>query len=85
MRRGDCCQRVDGDKVRDPPVAGEDKIAADHERGHDEAVEERAPEALGDLGDLFDEVAALDFFGCGAPLDIEFEEVAEESLGDVQG
>lgn len=74
----------DGRKVANLPLDGEDVVPADDECDSQSCEDKRAREALDDLGDLLDEVAVLDFLGSGAPLDVNLEEMAEQSLGDVE-
>jgi hypothetical protein len=80
-------QREDAGPVRDdaPLVRDEAKGEDNHRRDADEAKDDGDPEAFKDLGDLDEEVGALDFFlGC-SPLDIVRDEMGEEGLGEMDG
>ena len=69
---------------RNPPLRSYQSTAEHHHRGYDERRDDDGePEAAGDLGDLDEEVRALDFFLRRAPGDVVGDAVREEGLGEV--
>lgn len=77
-------QREDRCKSLDAPLPREEVVRADHHSRHDDAEDKGASEAAQDLGHLLEEVYLLGLLGCGTPLDVDLEEVAEEGLGHVE-
>ena len=67
-----------------PPLRPNNPAAEHHHRRDDERRDDDGePEAAGDLGDLDEEVRALDFFLCRAPGDVVGDAVRDERLGEV--
>ena len=64
---------------------GEEEPSSDDQTGHQEAVQESELEALQDADDFLAEMDFLDFFRRGAPHHVDLEEMAEDSLRDVDG
>lgn len=57
----------------------------DHHDDDKQADDDGEPEAAQDLGDLDEEVGALDFFFSRAPSDVVGDAVRDEGLGEVHG
>lgn len=68
-----------------PPNRGEGCREDDDAHDADERDAEGDAEAAEDLGDLKEEVGALDFLLGGSPLDVVAEEVGEEGFAQVNG
>ncbi|TGO57386.1 hypothetical protein BCON_0066g00350 [Botryotinia convoluta] len=85
MTHNHCTQRKNRDKSIDSPIPRHDERAHNHTRGHENAEEECVFEAFEQTRDFFEEGHVFDFFGRGAPRHVDFEEMAEERLGDVHG
>ncbi|TGO72459.1 hypothetical protein BELL_0452g00050 [Botrytis elliptica] len=85
MTHDHCAQGENGDKRIDSPIPGHDERAHNHAGGHENAEEEGVFEALEQTRDFFKEGDVFDFFGRGAPGHVDFEEMAEQGLGDVHG
>lgn len=68
-----------------PPLGYEVCREDDHHGEHEEADDERQPEAAQDTRDLDEEVGPFDLLLCRAPRDVIREEVCKECLGQVDG
>lgn len=79
-------EREDGHEIIDDPFPGHRTDGEDDHHGRaDKAEEEGEFEALDQSGQFDEEGRVFDFLGRRAPRHVDFEEVAEERLGDVDG
>lgn len=78
-------QREKGHKVRDLPEHRKGRRSNDHQSRAQRTEHKSPAEPLDQFGHLLEEVRLLDLFRGGAPRHVDFEEVAEERLRDVQG
>jgi hypothetical protein len=85
MTNNNRAQRIDGGEILNPPLPWDHGGADNHHSRHAEAKDEREFEALEQPRDFLEERDVFHFFGRGAPGHVNFEEVAEQGLGDVQG
>lgn len=85
MRNHDRRQRVDRLKSIDLPFPGESVRPTYHESRTAEAEEEGELEALEQTWHFFEESDVFHFLSRCAPGHVNFEEMTEEGLGDVQG
>ena len=85
MRENDGSDRIDGEEGRDPPLDGEDVVAAYDQSHAGEAEDECVLESPQDADDLLAEVDIVNFLGRCSPGHVDLEEVAEDGLRDVQG
>lgn len=85
MRSNNSCQGIDSNEVIDDPIPWECIHASDHETGAGEAEDEGKLEALEETRHFFEEGDVFYFFGRRSPCHVNFEEMAKERLGDVEG
>jgi hypothetical protein len=85
MTNNNRAQRINRHEILNPPLPRHHRRAHNHHGHHAEAKYEREFEALEQPRDFFEKGDVLDFLGRGAPGHVDFEEVAEEGLGDVEG
>lgn len=79
-------KRINCHEIRDAPFPREHITCPyNHHGGTQDAKHEGEFEAFEETGDFFEKRCVFDFLCCGAPRHVDFEEMAEESLGDVEG
>ena len=81
----DSSKGIDSHEVVNAPVPRKRRCTRDHETRASKAKYKRVFKTLDETWDFFKKGFVFDFFGSSAPGHVDFEEVAEEGLGDVHG